>query len=507
MKKFKLLFLSIVISLGIFSSCTNNDNDDNPIVQRSETVQNVIAELRTMFNEDGSVITDQQPTGNLIFDFCFEFVYPIELVYNTGTIVTINSNEELITVIMNSTNELYIVGIEFPFDVQIYNPNTNEVEILTITNEEQFITLLASCSFNDPCDCEGEIEPVCVDIEVNGEVITLTFPNECYAECEGFTENDIYECEVTDCDCPTDYDPVCVEVNGEIIQFDNYCLAECIGYTQQDMVDCENSGDDCEIEELDVTVGECNADGTYSITINFDFTGDQANFDLYVRNDVLIGNYPVASLPITIENFQLSGFEEDYIKVCFEGTTGSGGEDCCKDKEWEAPDCNGNGGDCIISDLEVEVGECNPIGTYSLTINFDYDNTNGQEYFDLFVRNDEFIGYFLLSDLPLTLPNFELSGYDDDYIKVCINDIEDCCQEIEWEAPDCDNTGDDCYEFVFPISLFLNGVVETANSNEDVDDLLALGYHLSYPIDIIINNEVITVQQGILEGAYGERCD
>jgi len=506
MKTVKHLFYLMLIAAVTLTSCTNNDSDIDNLSdpQESASMQTTITELRTMFNEDGSAIEEENPTGNLIFDLCFEFVYPIELIYNTGTTVTVNSNEELITIIVNSTNELFIVGIEFPFNVEIYNPNSNEVEIITINNETEFAELIENCDFNTPCDCDEEYDPVCVEIEINGDTTIITFPNACLAECEGFTEDDFFECD-GGCDCPSNYDPVCVEVevNGElqIIEFQNYCYAECEGYTQQDLVDCNNENE-CEISELEVTVGECNATGTYQITIDFEYEEtDQEYFDLYIRDGVLLGYYALADLPLTIENFELSGYDDDYIKVCINDV-----EDCCQEIEWEAPDCNNNGGDCSISELEVEVGECNPSGSYELTINFDYENVNGQEYFDLFVRNNEFIGYYLLSDLPLTIPNFELSGFDADYIKVCINDIVGCCQEIEWEAPDCDGN-DLCYEYVFPVSLFLNGVTVTVNSNEDVDFYLEEGYQLLYPIDIIFNNETITVQQGILEGAYGDRCE
>jgi hypothetical protein len=36
---------------------------------------------------------------------------------------------------------------------------------------------------------------------------------------------------------------------------------------------------------------------------------------------------------------------------------------------------------------------------------------------------------------------------------------------------------------------------------------LSIGGDLVYPLDIIIDNETFTVWQGILEGAYGERCE
>ena len=55
--------------------------------------------------------------------------------------------------------------------------------------------------------------------------------------------------------------------------------------------------------------------------------------------------------------------------------------------------------------------------------------------------------------------------------------------------------------------MSLNGNVVGVGSNEHVDYKLDLGYELIYPIELIINDEIITVYQGILEGVYGERCD
>lgn len=552
MKPLKLLFYSVLISLVTLASCTNNDVDDLPSPQESAAMQSALTELGTLYNEDGSIISDMNPTGNLLFDFCFEFVYPIELIYNNGSTVTVNNNEELIEILINSTQELYIVGIEFPFNVEIFNPETNEIEIITINNESEFAALLASCIFGDPCDCDDEYEPVCVEIQENGQTIIITFPNTCFAECEGFTEDQYFECDEDDCECDDIYDPVCVETaNGNIIEFDNECEALCEGFTPNDFVDCEDDGcdcddefdpvcveieengqtiiltfinaceaecegfteedfvdcendEECEISELEVIVGECNNDGTYSITINFEYQGtDQTGFDLFTRNDEFFGYYALTDLPLTIENFELSGFDYDYLKVCINDNS-----DCCQAIEWETPDCNNNGGDCEISNLEVEVGECTQDGNYTLTINFDYENTGDQQFFDLYVRNNELLGYYELADLPLTIENFELSGFDDDYIKVCINDNSDCCQAIEWEAPDCNGNNDDCYEFGFPISMTLNnGTMVTVDSNEEVDYYLELDYQFVYPIELIINNETILVYQGILEGTYGDRCD
>jgi len=195
--------------------------------------------------------------------------------------------------------------------------------------------------------------------------------------------------------------------------------------------------DDCSISDLEVAVGECNADGTYNLTLNFAYENPGNDyFEVYVRDDVFIDYYELSELPLTIENFEMSGLEYDYIEVCINDVA-----DCCQAIEWESPQCDSDD-DCSISDLEVAVGECNADGTYNLTLNFAYENP-GNDYFEVFIRDDVFIDYYELSELPLTIENFEMSGLEYDYIEVCINDVVDCCQEIEWESPQCDSD-DDC---------------------------------------------------------------
>ncbi len=55
--------------------------------------------------------------------------------------------------------------------------------------------------------------------------------------------------------------------------------------------------------------------------------------------------------------------------------------------------------------------------------------------------------------------------------------------------------------------MILDEVIYSVNSNEHVDYKLSLGGELVYPLEITIDNDTFTVWQGILEGAYGDRCD
>ena len=459
MKKYVKLIFGFFIILVISIACTNDDsNIELAEVHQSTSIQNALNQLRSYYHEDGTINEDMNPTNNLVFDFCFEFIYPLSLSYNNEVIVTVNSVEELVNVIINSSQELYITGVVFPFDVTLYDIESNELIVQTINNEEEFSNLIANCYFNDPCICTEEYDPVCVEIIANDSLMVITFPNSCYAFCEGFTESDL--------------------------------------------VNCENNTE-CTIYDLEVITGDCTSDNTYNMTINFQYEeiGEQEFFDLYARNDELIGYFPLSSLPLTIINFPSSGENYDFVKVCINDNL-----DCCKEIEWLPPNCNGQGSNCEITSLDVVAGECNDDGsTYNLLLDFDFENTNGQEFFEIYFRDDVFYDYFQLSALPITMNNFPSSGLENDFIKIVINDMPECSENIEWINPCFSDTF--CYEYVFPIEMIVDGQVWSVNSNEHVDYKLSIGGELIYPLDIRIDNEIFTVWQGILEGAYGDRCD
>ncbi len=193
-----------------------------------------------------------------------------------------------------------------------------------------------------------------------------------------------------------------------------------------------NTENNCSISGLEAAVGDCNMDGTYSLTLNFDVLEPENNFyEVFIRNNEYLGLYSLENhRPLIFAEFQPSGFDYDYIKVCINDNP-----DCCREIEFMPPDCSGNNA-CEVSNLVAEAGACTSAETYNLTIDFDHTNA-GNDFFDIFIRNNVSLGFFPLSDLPLTLNDFNLSGFDYDYIKVCINDNPDCCREIEFMPPDC----------------------------------------------------------------------
>jgi len=127
MKNFKLSIFSVLIVLLAFTSCTNEETivDTQQNTEESESITTTLGRLSQQYDENGNVDQTNNPAGNIVFDFCFDFVYPIELSFNTDTTVTVNSLDELIDIYSSSTENLFINGIAFPFQVETYNENSN----------------------------------------------------------------------------------------------------------------------------------------------------------------------------------------------------------------------------------------------------------------------------------------------------------------------------------------------------------------------------------------------
>lgn len=219
--------------------------------------------------------------------------------------------------------------------------------------------------------------------------------------------------------------------SGREFDFLRVCIndnPECCAVMEFLPPDCKTG--DCSISSLTATPGECLSDSTYRLNIDFDVTNPgNSSFDVFVRNNVFVGNYPLSSLPLSINNFKKSGLAYDLVKVCINDNPS-----CCKVVEFLSPTCASE--PCSITNLVAEKGACTSDSTYSLTINFTANNATNAG-FDVFIRNNVFIGYYKISDLPVTIPNFKISGKPEDFIRVCINDNPDCCKAIEFPTKDC----------------------------------------------------------------------
>jgi len=482
MKNLKLIFVSIIIAMLTLVSCTN----EKAIIQQEEVVKSIAAktsmqELSYHFNDDGTLsqnegTTDNNPVGNILFDFCFEFEYPVTLSYNLGATVVINDFDELINVLINMTDDLYIDGIAFPFNVLVFNQASGAVELQTINNENGFVTLLDSCGFDeDDCVYTDDFDPVCIELQdPTGESFIVQFPNMSYAICEGFTQNDVVACdEVVD---PGVDDNECFEFNYPIsvVTLDGTTIVvqsdeewETIMYTIQ--------GFDF-VYPFEVTLLDGGSVQTIATDIDFinllDTCYDIDPVDPCYCSDEIV---PVCVAdPITGESIQYDNF-------CLAQCDGFSQNDMI--------DC-GTFQDCSIDDIELTVGDCNDDGTYNLTINFNTDYSANEEFYLGFEMSYSSSGAFTVADLPLTINNVQVFDIESEWITISFS--SECTEYSSFAMPNCEIP---CWEFVYPVDIEVNGVVQIVNNNTELDVIItdpSVQYQPVYPFNVTINQ---TTQQ------------
>ncbi len=174
MKTIKLLLAFAILSFG-FSSCkkTETNTTEDQQVSPSETARIVTSYIK---DKNASLNFSRVSSGFdvddlLNYDFCFTFVYPITLSYNNGTTVVVNNSAELLQVAQGMTQNLYINGIYFPFDVQMADGS-----IQTVNNETEFSTVIHSCdtdndgspNYQDTDDDNDGISDDTEDLNGNG---------------------------------------------------------------------------------------------------------------------------------------------------------------------------------------------------------------------------------------------------------------------------------------------------------------------------------------------------
>lgn len=352
MKSIRLL-LFLALTAVAFNSCSDSDP-----IQNNNAAEESIA-LRTMVFElkKANGINNRMQDAN---PFCFDFVYPVNFTFSTGTSISAETFAGLMEIIANETPQIYLEAIEFPFDVM----HSGAIE--TISTEEEFTALLEECGFNTFSDdlqssfCFDIIFPIQIfapdqtlvtinsneelqahiENPTNGIVTPIVFPISVVYENQTIVIDNIYEfyqlvgdCS-NDCICTQEYVPVCVQTANGVFEFGNMCYAMCAGYTQNDLVNC-NPTTACGISNLEVSVGNCNADNSYQLTINFTYeNASSTQFTVTNGNGFVIGTYPLTSLPVTV-NFPSVTNATDFVTVSIGNNT-----NCTATQMYTLPNCD-----------------------------------------------------------------------------------------------------------------------------------------------------------------------
>lgn len=261
MKNLKFALLSFVF---LFLSC--NNEDDHNIVATPES-----SAARIYLNSVKQASSPLNQDTNDPIEMCFSLVFPVNVIYNNGDEVTINSMEGLKQAIYSENFTFHINSIVYPFSI-INESNSNELQVET---EDQFLDLLASCDinmiddlFNSPFCFEfvfpfsiikndGSIQAISSLTNLN-DILASMPPNEYWIDFmypfqisygnDTISIENIWELyDYLDCTpenscsiaCTADFNPVCVATSNGIILFSNSCWAQCAGFTEDDFVNCD----------------------------------------------------------------------------------------------------------------------------------------------------------------------------------------------------------------------------------------------------------------------------
>jgi hypothetical protein len=224
-------------------------------------------------------------------------------------------------------------------------------------------------------------------------------------------------------DCATEYEFIVSDVNNN----------DCTNFTGIDPVCCE---EDCELWDLLLESGECNG-GTFELTIDFEYSGTTNDFYDYIVYDqlneiVAQGFAPFAQLPLVLS---ISNTDSEYFVVSIFENDNDG---CFITGDLINP-CYEESGDCFISEITVTQSDCNEEGLFSVTLNFEYENTSDQFTVN---GNGNSYGTFSYSDLPITIN--ELEGNCDTNYEFVVHDVNnnDCASDIDYGVVCCEE--DDC---------------------------------------------------------------
>lgn len=275
----------------------------------------------TVASLDGLLSILQNESPNM---FLAGVVFPFE-VQSGGALQTINNEQELTALIIQCGVPTFVEDLQhtFCFDLVypiqlIYNG-----QVVTINNQSELM------QFGDAPGFNGVIEvafPISVIYQNQTVVLNNTY--------------DFYQmvnnCNAGTCNCPQNYEPVCVQTPNGIVEFGNMCFAQCAGYTQNNLVPCNSN--QCVISNLTTTVGNCNPAGGYSLTINFVYSNAPSDhFVVYNSLYEPIGTYLLSDLPVTIDNYPIMNSSgADFLTVDF-GVNSN----CSSSQQWATPNCGG----------------------------------------------------------------------------------------------------------------------------------------------------------------------
>lgn len=185
--------------------------------------------------------------------------------------------------------------------------------------------------------------------------------------------------------------------------------------------------DDCDLGPLKLEQTECDAAGTYFVTLHFDYPDANGRFRLIQNGDTL-GQFAYAELPI-----RLGPFDEPKPNGLLVKVQDLTDENCVQNGFINDLGCKAD--PCVLYDLKTDDFECLEDGTYRMTLSYRSEG----------LREDQVLvatfssGYqfrFKAGENPIRITGIPLPDARQDVVTLCAaNGPESCCITIDYDVP------------------------------------------------------------------------
>ncbi len=190
---------------------------------------------------------------------------------------------------------------------------------------------------------------------------------------------------------------------------------------------------ECHLWDLVAETGDCTSDSTYVLDFTFNHSNLPTDSILVTANGTPIGQYLIHPDFNRIELFPVLPGDTVHLVVCAVGAP-----DCCDDYTYIAPDCAGFS-QCHIWDLGVDLGDCTTDSSYNLFLLFNLSNLPSDSV--VVTANGTYYGTYPAGDGLIYLQDFPEFNSAETAISVCALGAPDCCDAVEFNTPDCGESG------------------------------------------------------------------
>ncbi len=181
----------------------------------------------------------------------------------------------------------------------------------------------------------------------------------------------------------------------------------------------------CGFENIRFEISECNPNHGFNIILDFDTTGIPSETFIVQRNNDLL-EFSYSELPVKLGPFQ--GGDEYYKFKVYDAVSSN----CFTYVEIGKVICERQ---CNLSFGTIKFVECSGKEENDLILLI--DSLQGSfNAFDIYFGED-YLGFYKKDKLPLLLKVPYPYEADSVEIRICVNDQNDCCYEVDLAVPDC----------------------------------------------------------------------